>query len=55
MSMSNEECAAALEELHRQYTRSRLAWVKQFGDETGFSEWFTEQVMNAGKGNKHEG
>ncbi len=53
MSMSNEECAAALEELHRKYTEARLAWIKQFGDETGFSEWFTKQVMNAGRKN-HE-
>ena len=43
--MTNKEMAAALEDLMNQWDATRAKWVKRFGTDKGFAEWFTDQVM----------
>lgn len=36
--------AEAIKELMEQYEINRAEWVKKFGTDEGFNEWFTRQA-----------
>ncbi len=37
--------AEAIKELMQKWDITRAAWIKTFGTEAGFSQWFTAQVF----------
>ena len=44
-SMSKEDFCAALGELMEKWDTTRAEWIKKFGNDDGFGDWFTGQVM----------
>ena len=40
---------AAFRDLVEQFNRNRSLWVKRFGSDEGFNDWFTAQVMKKGQ------
>lgn len=43
-TLTNNEIAEALKELMEKYDLFREEWIKSFGSDNGFDEWFTEKV-----------
>ncbi len=34
-----------IKEIMNRYNESRIEWIKCFGSDEGFNDWFTSQVM----------
>lgn len=39
------ETAALIAELMAKFDENRARWIKEFGTDAGFNEWFTARVM----------
>ena len=39
------EIVAAIDEAIRQYDKCRALWVEKVGNDVGFNDWFTNQLM----------
>lgn len=52
--MENDTEAAAIKELMEKYNEYKSKWVEEYGTETGFDQWFTEQVKKSSRGARHD-
>jgi len=52
MAMTKAECARALKGLMEQYDKYRKRWIKRYGTDTGYDQWFTGQVRRIPKSSK---
>jgi len=43
--MSDKEAVRILREVMAAFNKARAAWVAYFGDDEGFSVWFSSQVQ----------
>ena len=40
----NRQTAETLKEVMSEYDKARERWIKEYGNEGGFDQWFTKQI-----------